>query len=112
MSKLKEVGGLGLRDPKTLAKCMIIQRIWQIWMFKSSLWVIWMRCRYVKGRSLVEIKSRLGNSPLWTSSLQLKSMIEKCINYASNYALTMVIPDFKSTLGVIVGRILPIETTD
>lgn len=66
MAKLKEVGGLGLRDPKMLVKSTMIRPVWRIWTMESSLWVRWMMCHYVKGKGLNEIEHRAGDLLLWT----------------------------------------------
>lgn len=73
--KIEGGRGLGLRDPKMLARSSMIQRIWRIWTMVSSLWVKWMKSRYVKGRGLNEIEAKPRDSLLWTLTLCNRSKI-------------------------------------
>lgn len=75
----KEERGLGLRDPRFLVKCLI-WRVWRIWKFGSSIWSHWMHRRYVKERGLSKIVSKSWDSPLWSSILGERKVIEKFID--------------------------------
>lgn len=87
MAKPKENGGLGLRDIRMMAAVATIKRTLSIWSSDQSLWVTWMREKYVKERALNQIGFTSSQSPIWSSILWTTHLTKRCATCGPNYSL-------------------------
>lgn len=89
MFKSKPVhGGIGLWDIQTMVIVNTIKRTIQIWTFDQSIWIEWIRMRYVKGRYVLGgIERSTLNPPLWNDILKNQSAINTYVDCKSYYTI-------------------------
>jgi len=59
MTLPKGEGGLGIRCFREAAKVAAIKRTYRLWTCEKSIWSTWMRERYVKGRNMIMINTKI-----------------------------------------------------
>ena len=75
----KEEGGLGMRRIKDSNDANVMKHIWNLFYRKDSLWVAWVRRRYLRSRSLWCAKIPSICSWSWRKLLQLRDRIRPFI---------------------------------
>ncbi|KAK1318896.1 hypothetical protein QJS10_CPB04g01152 [Acorus calamus] len=66
----KQEGGLGIKGLKDWAKGSLGAKFWEIATRRSSLWVDWIYCRYIKSGSIWRISCASGSTKSWKAILQ------------------------------------------
>lgn len=65
----KGKGGIGLRDPGLLNNVTSFKRKARLWTFDASIWIKWVRLRYIKNQELASITQGIGDSQAWKNIL-------------------------------------------
>ncbi|KAE8664332.1 hypothetical protein F3Y22_tig00112800pilonHSYRG00026 [Hibiscus syriacus] len=81
--RLKEEGGLGLRDLGEWNRASIIQQIRALVIKSDTLWVRWADAYVLKGRSFMEFVPVLGCSWFWKKLVKLRSVAAQFIDPGS-----------------------------
>lgn len=100
----KNEGGLRLRNPCLLFNVCMIRRIWSQ---ETSLWINWVRDRYIKGKALEEIDSCQRDFPIWSDVLRGKELNRRFIVCRANYHLKSVMVDARPMMKCIYDRLKP-----
>lgn len=85
MARSMKEGGLGLWNPKILNTAEGIQRVIRLWSSDESIWMHWIRLRYMKGDSLLEIQKEKGDSYIWRAILDIRCFIPPIASCDTNY---------------------------
>nr|GFA47568.1 RNA-directed DNA polymerase, eukaryota, reverse transcriptase zinc-binding domain protein [Tanacetum cinerariifolium]GFA47591.1 RNA-directed DNA polymerase, eukaryota, reverse transcriptase zinc-binding domain protein [Tanacetum cinerariifolium] len=72
LCKLKDQGGLGLKNLGILNEVLMIKHLWNVAIKKDTLWVKWIMVERLKGRSIWEVQSDCNSSVGWKNILSLR----------------------------------------
>ncbi|WP_224740715.1 hypothetical protein, partial [Olleya marilimosa] len=80
--KLKDEGGLNLRNTRDWNQVCLVQQLWDLLQNKCSLWSHWVSARYLSKESIWEISTRTYHSTAWKGILKARNWLIKHISYA------------------------------
>lgn len=64
-----------------------LKKVIHVWSADESLWVLWMRNRYIGGRSLIEIEGRNNDSPVWREILRDRELFSTCATCEAKWVM-------------------------
>nr|GEZ23675.1 RNA-directed DNA polymerase, eukaryota, reverse transcriptase zinc-binding domain protein [Tanacetum cinerariifolium] len=79
--KLKEQGGLELKDLGVWNELLMTKHLWNVAMKKDTLWVKWIYKEKLKDKSITEAKSDSSCSVGWKNILSLREKIRKYVRW-------------------------------
>jgi hypothetical protein len=74
-------GGLGVRSPREWSIVGFMQRLWQLLVDEDTLWVKWMRAKYLKGSSIWTARPPSNASWGWKGMLSVRNFLLPHISY-------------------------------
>ncbi|KAK1307937.1 hypothetical protein QJS10_CPA09g00577 [Acorus calamus] len=77
----KQEGGLGIKGLKDWAKGSLGAKFWEIATRRSSLWVDWIYCRYIKSGSIWRISCASGSTKSWKAILSAREWIQPAVKF-------------------------------
>ncbi|GJW51000.1 hypothetical protein Tco_0092351 [Tanacetum coccineum] len=75
--KLKDQGGLGIKNLQEWNEVLLIKQLWNVVSKKSTLWVKWVNSENLKGRSIWEVNATANSSAGLKEILRLSDKIRK-----------------------------------
>jgi len=64
-----------------------------------------MQLQHIKGAELAQVQDKSKDSPIWSTILRYRGFIEKCGVCATNYQLTVTLPDLKLKSKYVYDRL-------
>ena len=76
----KSMGDLGLRRIKVVNKAFQCKLAWKVLTNAPSLWVQFMRAKYLLNYDLLSYKRENNDSPVWKSILKSRDLLKKGVS--------------------------------
>jgi len=77
----KKEGGLGLRRLEVWNKAAMLNHIWNLFVQAGSLWVAWVECNWLKGRSFWKVSPPHPCPWSWRKILKLRDLAKQFLHF-------------------------------